>query len=437
MFLPNSPFSLILLTAVLCFNSCTKSENQTNGKKVSIERVNGKYTLYKNGKPFTIKGAGGSEHLDVLAEAGGNAIRIWDTIGLKEVMEQAKLRNLSVIVGLPMPESRFSEYYDSPKETSKQFNAFKKIVNTYKDHPSLLMWCVGNELGFSFNVSNLGFYKQFNNIVDMVHQDDPNHPVTTTLKNLQRKELLNLKIRTDVDIVSFNIFGRLSNLRNDLDGLSWFWRGPYLVSEWGIDGPWKGTRHTIWSAYLETTSNNKAEQLMERYRKYMPVDDPRFLGSFLFYWGQKQETTHTWFSIFEEDGSATEAVSVAKMIWSRKSYSYEFTKIKYMVLNNAARENHIFEPQKTFDAEVLLLKQNPDISKIRWEIYPEDWYKRNNLYNTKKLKPIESRIIHDASLQAKFKTPDKEGPYRIFATIYDKFGNVATCNIPFYVMEDK
>ena len=32
---------------------------------------------------------------------------------------------------------------------------------------------------------------------------------------------------------------------------------------------------------------------------------------------------------------------------------------------------------------------------------------------------------------AKFKVPSKEGPYRIFATVYDKAGNFATCNTPF------
>src|SRR5690606_27952295 len=106
---------------------------------------------------------------------------------------------------------------------------------------------------------------------------------------------------------------------DDVESFSWVWRGPYLITEWGIDGPWEGTPQTPWGAWIEPTSTTKAAQYRQRYRQQMPINDRGFLGSLIFYWGQKQETTHTWFSLFDEHGNKTEAVAAAEEIWSGRT----------------------------------------------------------------------------------------------------------------------
>ena len=40
----------------------------------------------------------------------------------------------------------------------------------------------------------------------------------------------------------------------------------------------------------------------------------------------------------------------------------------------------------------------------------------------------------DTAGEIKFKTPAKEGPYRLYVTVYNKYGYISTCNIPFYVV---
>ena len=59
----------------------------------------------------------------------------------------------------------------------------------------------------------------------------------------------------------------------------------------------------------------------------MPINDPRFLGSFIFFWGQKQEITHTWYSLFDEFGNKTESVSSAEEIWSGKAVNFKGPKV--------------------------------------------------------------------------------------------------------------
>ena len=230
----------LFLLCIFIFSACSQ-DKPIKQAKVFIKEVDGKFTLYRNGKPFYIKGAAGSTNLDRLARAGGNAVRIWDTTAVSSILKEANEKGIAVILGLPIPESQFKFYYNDSTKVAQQFLVLKRLVNKYKSDPSVLMWCVGNELVFPNSPSYNNFYKAFNNIVDMIHKDDPDHPVTTTMVNFQRKEIFNIKVRTDVDLISFNIFGRIHALASDLASFSWIWDGPYLITEWGIDGPWEGT----------------------------------------------------------------------------------------------------------------------------------------------------------------------------------------------------
>jgi len=430
--LRNYFFFLLFLSSLY---ACSDKGSKRSGK-VFIGQEDGKFTLFRNGKPFEIKGAAGFTHLNLLSEIGGNTIKTWDTTGIDSILKIANETNIAVIVGLSIPESKHMYFYNDDAKVASQFKSIQKLVNRIKNNPAVLMWCVGNELVFPYKPSYNKFYKAFNNIVDMIHRDDPDHPVTTTMINFQRKTVFNLKMRTDIDIISFNVFGRMGSLSKDLKDFSWFWNGPYLLTEWGIDGPWDGTEETAWGARIESTSTKKAEHIYLRYKKEMPLNDSRLLGSFIFYWGQKQETTHTWFSLFDEDGNKTEAVDAAEAAWNGKELQSPAPKINYMLLNNkGAKDNILLKSNERASAEVLLLKDNPNIKRIVWEIYPEDWYRLNDVNNTKKPLPINGLIKQTKDLHVIFNAPEKEGPYRIFAAIYDDKGYVATCNTPFYVLK--
>ncbi|WP_158800187.1 glycoside hydrolase family 2 TIM barrel-domain containing protein [Pedobacter sp. L105] len=218
--------------------------------------------------------------MDLLVSSGGNTIRIWDTTQVNSILKIAGEKGIAVIVGLPIPESRYMDYYNDTAKVTKQFLAIKGLVARLKNNPAVLMWCVGNELTFPYRPAYRNFYKAFNQIVDMIHQDDPDHPVTTTMTNFQRSDIFMIKMRTDVDVISFNIFGQIHSLKKDLKQFSWFWNGPFLITEWGIDGPWDGTPQTSWAAKIEPTSTKKAEQYFNRYKDDMPIENGGFLGSF-------------------------------------------------------------------------------------------------------------------------------------------------------------
>ncbi|TLU96969.1 hypothetical protein FEM55_05750 [Dyadobacter sediminis] len=419
-------------------SGCSETRYNQPERHVHIRKQNGKYILYKNNQPFFIKGASGSSNLKLLKQSGGNAVRIWDTTHLGTVLDSARANQISVIVGLPVQNSNVAALYNHPERVAAQYEAFRKIVNKFRKHPAVLMWCVGNELDFPYGWSYYPFYKAFNELTDMIHRDDPHHPVTTTILNFNPKYIANLLIRCDIDLISFNIFSTLDLLRNNLRYYLWLWHGPYMVLEWGTDGPWQGTKQTAWGAYIEKTSNEKAAVYKERYQLHMPLESRRFLGGFVFFWGHKQETTHTWFSIFDMRGRKTAAVKTMNYLWTGKVLNESYPEIKHMLVENRdAFQDIILVPGRKSYAEVALLSSADSIKTINWQIYREDWFKRNNENSTRLLMPLSQLMRAEQGLKAEFTTPAQEGPYRIFATLYDYKGNLATCNTPFYVVSTR
>lgn len=419
----------------ITLSGCWHEKQPDRSAKVYIDHKNGRYTVVRNGKPFDIRGAGGYSHFRELREAGGNTLRTWDTTHLAQILDSAQKHELAVIVGLPLPNSGDISFYNNPQITQTRYRALQSLIKRFRNHPAVLMWCLGNELDFPYKWSYDDFYDSFNALTDMIHREDPDHPVTTTILNFNKKYIFNIRLRCDVDVISFNIFSNLPLLRKDLDDLAWFWKGPYMLLEWGINGPWEGTEQTAWGAYIEDTSKKKAEIYRRRYRQHMPLEDPRFLGACIFFWGNKQETTHTWFSIFDENGNASEAVGTMQGIWTGKSTSVVYPELKYMLLNNqGARDNILLNPSARASAEVLLFKGHDRIRSIRWQLFREDWYRENRLNSTRKLVPVTTTESSGQNLRLSFSTPQQEGPYRLFATIYDNAGNFASCNTPFYVV---
>jgi len=69
-----------------------------------------------------------------------------------------------------------------------------------------------------------------------------------------------------------------------------------------------------------------------------------------------------------------------------------------------------------------------DRLKYKWEIFREDWNYPNGL-------PSEVGLFADSTLAVTdFTAPKKEGPYRVFVSVYNSKGYFATANIPIYVV---
>lgn len=244
-------FSLLLASQTIAKSDDTIPKKAV---KVEIRTTNGNYQLWRGGNPYYIKGAGGDSYLDRLAAYGGNSIRTWSTSNAKQTLDQAHKHGLTVTMGLNVARERHGFDYNNAQAVAKQLQDLRAEVLKYKDHPALLIWGIGNELNLQY--TNPAVWDAVNEIAMMIHQIDPNHPVTTMLAGLNKKEVDLIKERCPaIDLLAVNTYGALPKLPGQIRDTGW--EGAYIVTEWGPTGHWEGPQ-TAWKAAVEESSSAKA-----------------------------------------------------------------------------------------------------------------------------------------------------------------------------------
>ncbi len=434
----NAPLLLLLLFGLVsCDLQFVGSPPPKHLDQLVQVNQNGEgYTLLRAGKPFRIHGASGQpRYLRELAEAGGNCLRVYDTLGLGQVLDSAHHYGIAVIADLPLPKSRYLQFYRDPEQVSATYEAYQALVRRHKGHPALLMWMLGNELDFPYKPNYAPFYSVYNDLLDMIKREDGQHPVATALTNFQRRTLTNIRLKVPgLDILGINTFGLLKDLKKDMADFAWMWDGPYFVSEWSINGYWEMPK-TAWGAPLENAGWKKREELLQRFRREMPTDDPRFLGSCMFYWGQKQELTATWFNAFTENRQPTDLYAAYAGLRADTLQHLPAPGVDYMLIEGMGGQDHIMlNPREVYHAELVFSAPPGSGLQTQWSLRSEDWYSLE-LDTLVPVVEYSHLLIEADTLRLKFRTPGKEGPYRLFATLQYPNSIAATVNAPIYVVE--
>lgn len=430
-------FVYIGLTLISC-NNIDQSEDASKNQpapKVELVKEQDKYQLLLNGEPYFIQGAGTElARIKILAESGANSCRTWSTdMGTyiaDEFLDSALKYNLTVTMGLDVKKERKGFDYNDSEAVKKQFEYLKGEVLKYKDHPALIIWGIGNEL--NLNYSNPKVWDAVNDIAKMIHEIDPDHLTTTMLAGIKEYDVNEITKRCpDLDFLSIQMYGDLPNLQTRIKESGY--EGPYLVTEWGATGHWEVGR-TSWDVPIEQTSKDKAASYIHRYEAAIESDSLNCLGSYVFYWGQKQERTPTWYGLFTESGEPTETIDAMQYIWTGEWPENRAPQLDSLHLNGlSAYENVKLKPNGKYSANVYITNFENDHVSYTWEILHES----NDLgvggdYESRP-ENLHGLIKKDNDHEIVMRAPSEEGPYRLFVYVADDEGKTATANIPFYV----
>lgn len=383
----------------------------------------GEFTLLRNGQPYYVKGAGGSVYLNEVVAAGGNSIRTWGAENAKAILDEAHKHNLTVMMGLWLQHERHGFDYDDSVAVRRQKDAFRKEVLALKDHPALLAWGVGNEV--DLNYSNTNVWYAVEDIAKMIKEIDPHHPTTTITAGLDSIEVQLIKARCpSLDFYSINTYSDLDKLPSQIERFGW--TGPYMITEWGPNGHWE-VKRAPWGAPLEQTSAQKAESYTRRYQDKIWAEKATNMGSYVFLWGQKQETTPTWYGIFTEYKEKTETLWAIKQAWMGTQEPAPVS------LGGFEKPYLMTQAADAIELPLALQSQSLEGVKLRYEIIPEsqdiksggDVEGRPASIERKKVRKFNGKFLS-------LKAPETEGAYRIF--IYaDVDGWVAYGNVPVFV----
>jgi len=430
--------SLLGAAAVISFgcNAEAAPTNNNRPAKVQIRKTGERFQLFVNGQPFYIKGAGielGSP--ESLKQHGGNSFRTWSTDNGRdtgaEVLDRALRNGLYVAMGLDVDHERRGFDYDDTNAVARQFATLIDEVRGLKDHPALLLWVIGNELNFEKNPK---VWDAVNDLSKKIHQIDPNHPTTTTLAGFNKETVALVKARApDLDFLCFQMYCDIINLPRYLAEAAW--EKPYIVSEWGATGHWECGK-TAWGAPIENDSTTKADLYKMRFKKVIQPDRRLCLGSYVFFWGQKQERTPTWYGMFLESGEETAAVDVMHYFWKGAWPENRSPRVEGAWLEGkTASQNVRVRPGQSCHAKVALTDPDGDTLSFKWQIMAEST--SQNIGGDRESKPavLPGLIADPSRVEISLQAPGKPGAYRLFVYAFDAKGHAGHANVPFFVEE--
>ena len=292
------------------------------------------------------------------------------------------------------------------------------------------MWAIGNELNLGYK--NPKVYEAVNQICEMIHEVDPNHPTTTTIAGINKELVDHIKSRApDLDVLSIQMYGDIVNLPKYIKESGW--NKPFMVTEWGATGHWEvGT--TAWDAAIEQTSSVKAQSYLRSYQVAIEPYGDQCIGSYVFLWGQKQERTPTWYGLFLEGGEETEPIDVMHYIWTGQWPDNRTPRLDSVKLDGRAAEENIYlKANQEYPAAAYLFDHEGDALTYKWEIKPESTDLKEGGDHEKTPQTIGGLINDSTQPGITLTAPNQEGPYRLFVYAYDGNGHGAHANIPFYV----
>lgn len=434
---------LPLCLGALLISACSDVEQTTPGETASPsphpitatleQNDQGHYQIVRDGEPYFIRGAGGTTRLEQLAQAGANSVRTWSTDDAQRILDEAQEHGLTVMLGLRMGSERHGFDYDDEEAVRQQKETIREQVLQFKDHPALLAWGLGNEVDLFY--TNTRVWLAVEDIAKMIRELDPHHLITTVTAGIdQEKADLIREKAPSLDYLSVNVYGDLDSLPQTMRDIGW--PGAYAVTEWGPTGHWE-IENTEWEVPIEQTSTEKAQAYQERYEAAILGDPEKGLGSYAFLWGQKQETTPTWYGLFLESGHATEVVDTMQYLWTGDWPETRAPSIQHFLIDEQSAHDSIYlEPGQTYQVELTATHPQDDPFEINWEFMPESTDIRAGGDPEERPQSIEGLIIEDSGNgNMTFTAPEAPGPYRLFTYVTNEHNRAATANVPFFVRE--
>ncbi|BAM03135.1 glycoside hydrolase family 2 TIM barrel-domain containing protein [Phycisphaera mikurensis] len=396
----------------------------------TITEADGGFTLLRDGEPYAIRGVGGTTRLAELAAAGANSLRTWGVDATtRPLLDEAHALGLSVTVGLWMEHERHGHSYDDPAFVKEQHDELLAQARSLMDHPAVLMWGVGNEMEGAG--ARDAVYAAVNDLAAALKAMDPDHPTMTVIADLGPGAIKAEKIRDlcpAVDVVGINSYGGAINVGDRYAAVEPAVGKPWALTEHGPLGHWEVGK-AAWGTPVEQTSTQKADFYRRGYEASVNGHPDTCLGTYAFLWGDKQETTDTWYGMFLADGSRTAAVDTMTRLWSGDAPADLAPAVSGLTLDGDV----VAAPGATLVADLEATDPEGEPLEVAWvlrEASAGDGVGGDFEPRTAEVSGVfTSRSADSATLRL----PEKPGAYRLFAYARDPAGHAATANVPVLV----
>ncbi|MBD0739763.1 discoidin domain-containing protein [Streptomyces sp. CBMA29] len=294
----------------------------TGASDVHVTGSQGNWKLTVNGAPYTVKGMTwgpsndtANAHMRDLKAMGVNTVRTWGTdAGSKPLLDAAAQFGLKVVNGFWLNQG--ADYVNDTAYKTNTLNDIKNWVTTYKNHPGVLMWDVGNEVilttqdhysGAAIEQQRIAYAKFVEQVTQAIHAIDPNHPVTSTDAWTGAWPYYK-QYTPSLDLYAVNSYGAVCNVKQDW--INGGYTKPYIVTETGEAGEWEVPNDAN-GVPTEPTDIQKRDAYVSAWN-CISGHTGVALGATIFHYGNENDFGGVWFNVRPASWNRMMYYSVAK-----------------------------------------------------------------------------------------------------------------------------
>ncbi|WP_239133858.1 discoidin domain-containing protein [Rugosimonospora africana] len=295
----------------------------SGGSVVKVTGSQGNWKLTVNGSPYQVKGltfgpssATSGAYLASLKAMGVNTLRTWGTDATsKPLLDNAAAYGLKVVNGFWLNQG--ADYVNDTAYKTSTLNSIVSWVNTYKNHPGVLMWDVGNEVilttqdhysGAQVEAERIAYARYVEQVVQAVHAADPNHPVTSTDAYTGAWPYYK-QYTPSLDLLAVNSYGAVCGVKQDW--INGGYTKPYILTEGGPSGEWEVPNDAN-GVPTEPSDPQKAAGYTSSYNCLMSHTGVA-LGGTWFHYGIENDFGGVWLNTFTGGWRRLAYYSVAQM----------------------------------------------------------------------------------------------------------------------------
>lgn len=416
-----------LLRAFFCLILFMSFMNHELSAQVAIDKTGEEWILTVDGEPFDIKGATFGYVDDVnnydtyftdLSFLGVNSIRTWATgENAGKLLDAAHKYGIKVMMGIWMRHGRPGmedddsfNYLEDETGIQAMYDNAIRVVETYKDHPAVLTWGIGNEvyLNMATDEEKLAYSELLEKICAKIKELDPNHPITSVEAWTFGLEWWE-KYVPSLDIYGLNSYGPGADLlagelsKRGIDK-------PYIVTEFGVTGEWDRYEDTN-GITVEPDDQQKYEAIADGYRNWIS-DKSSNLGVYVFHYGNNDNFGASWL-LTHLDGMTRPQYWAIRDAYTSKEPVNRVPEIHTFSLAETNSDSDIWIP-------VTLAASDAEQEKL------EISFHYNQRTGSRKLRDQVLPLNSKGNLQDGFQIqlPKVNGPIKVYAYAKDTFNNV-------------
>jgi hypothetical protein len=406
--------------------------------QTTVEKHNGKWTLLVEGKPFDVKGATFGYDKDVmnydkyfqeLRFLGVNTIRTWGTSeNTPRLLDAAHAHGIKVMLGIWMrhgrPGMEADDSFDYLNDTEGKEEMYKnalEIVRTYKDHPAILTWGVGNEvyLNTPTDEEKIAYSKLLERICFQIKEIDINHPITSVEAWVFGVDWW-LTYVPSIDIYGINTYGMGANVLPEELAKKGADK-PYVITEFGVRGEWEIEEDKN-GVKPEPTDKEKYEVIVKGYNEWIKPK-PNCLGVYVFHYADENSFVAPWLLTHFNGMTRPQYWAIREAYTGEKPANYVPSNISFQLPNTPAKSG-TWIPVKL---EAVDIEQEELAVKFYYNQRIGSRKRRDQLI------ALEARGNLSEGFEVKL--PSENGGIKVYAMVNDSYGNVGIATTSISVID--